>query len=353
MMQTAIGFGGPASGKQRDWKIQVDFLREAERLGVDIIWSAEAWGMDGVSTLGYLAAVTERVKLGTGILQVSARTPVMTAMTALALAAISDDRFILGLGVSGPQVVEGLHGVPFAQPLQRLAETVDIVRQAFAGEKIAYEGKHHVLPLPGGQGKSLRLAQPANDSIEIWLATLGPKALTYTGEAADGWVGTSFVPSAADATLGLVRAGAEAVGRNPDSIHYQAGGAVQFGDDLEALMVPRRPGVAFTLGAMGSATQNFYNDAYRRGGFAEEAKHVQQLWLDGRRDEATAAVPDQLVQETNFLGNTEQVTQRVRDYRNAGIDVLRIQPEGNDLAERLDSLGRVIDIVKTVNNERS
>ncbi len=352
-MQTAIAFGGPASGKQRDWKTQIDFLREAERLGVDIIWSAEAWGMDGVSTLGYLAAVTERVKLGTGILQISARTPVMTAMTALSLAAISGDRFILGLGVSGPQVVEGLHGVRFTQPLQRLTETVDIVRQAFAGEKIAYEGKHHVLPLPNGQGKSLRLAQPANDSIEIWLATLGPKALAYTGEAADGWVGTSFVPSAANATLGLVHAGAVASGRNPGSIRYQAGGAVQFGDDLETLIAPRRPGVAFTLGAMGSATQNFYNDAYRRGGFAEDARHVQQLWLAGRRDEAASAVPDQLVLETNFLGNTEQITQRVRDYRDAGIDVLRIQPEGADLTERLDSLGRIIDIVQSTNSECS
>ena len=351
-MRTAIAFGGAASGKRRDWELQVDFLREAERLGIDIIWSAEAWGMDGVSTLGYLAAVTERVQLGTGILQISARTPVMTAMTALSLAAISGDRFILGLGVSGPQVVEGLHGVRFAQPLRRLAETVDIVRQAFAGDKIAYQGQHHVLPLPNGQGKSIRLAQPANDTIEIWLATLGPKALAYTGQVADGWAGTSFVPSAADATLGLVRAGAQAAGRNPDEIHYQGGGAVQFGDDLASLIEPRRAGVAFTLGAMGSATQNFYNDAYQRGGYADEAKHVQQLWLAGRREEATAAVPDQLVLETNFLGTTEQVTQAVRTYSDAGITVLRVQPEGADLAQRLDSLGQIIDIVKAVNAEQ-
>ncbi len=353
MMQTAIAFGGPASGKQRDWEVQVDFLREAERLGVDIVWSAEAWGMDGVSTLGYLAAVTERVKLGSGILQISARAPVMTAMTALSLAAISGDRFILGLGVSGPQVVEGLHGVRFAQPLQRLRETVDIVRQAFAGEKIAYQGEHHVLPLPDGLGKSIRLAQPANDSIEIWLATLGPKALEYTGQIADGWAGTSFVPSAADATLGRVRAGATAAGRDADAIAYQAGGAVQFSDDLEALIEPRRPGVAFTLGAMGSATQNFYNDAYSRGGYADAAKHVQQLWLDGQREQAVAAVPDQLILETNFLGNTEQVTQAVRTYRDAGITVLGVQPEGADLAERLDSLGRIIDIVRAINAEET
>ena len=350
-MRTAIGFGGPASGKRRDWDEQVEFLQEAERLGVDIFWSAEAWGMDGVSTLAYLAAVTERAQLGTGILQISARTPVMTAMTALSLAAMTDDRFILGLGVSGPQVVEGLHGVRFADPLGRLRETVDIVRQAFAGEKINYEGRHHVLPLPDGQGKSLRLAQPSNDSIEIWLATLGPRSLRYTGEAADGWVGVCFVPSCPEATWGHVLEAASAAGRQPGSVACQAGGAVEFGDDLEALIAPRRPGIAFTLGAMGSATANFYNDAYRRGGFDEECRHVQRLWLDGDRAGAAAAVPDRLVTETNFLGTHAQVTDQVRAYRDAGVDVLRLQPEGATPADRLDTLAQMIDIVRAVSDE--
>ena len=350
-MKVAIGYGGPASGAKRDWDTQVEFLLEAERMGVDIIWSAEAWGMDGVTTLSYLAAVTKKVQLGTGILQISARAPVMTAMTALSLAAISDDRFILGLGVSGPQVVEGLHGVPFAKPLSRLKETVDIVRQAFAGEKISYQGKHHELPLPGGQGKSLRLAQRPNEQIPIWLATLGPKSLAYTGEVADGWVGTSFVPTGAEATLGHVQKAAELSGRKANSIEYQAGGAVQFGDDLEALLAPRRPGVAFTLGAMGSPTTNFYNDAYQRAGFEEEARHVQKLWIEKKREEATAAVPDELVLQTNFLGTKEQVTERVRAYKNAGITVLRVQPEGVDQQERLDSLGQIVDIVADLNEE--
>lgn len=351
-MRVSIGYGGAASGKKNDWQNQVEFLREAEQMGVDIFWSAEAWGMDGVSSLAYLAAVTDRVQLGTGILQISARAPVMTAMTALSMAAISDNRFILGLGVSGPQVVEGLHGVPFAKPLGRLRETVDIVRQAFAGEKIAYNGEHHQLPLPGGQGKSLRLAQPPNDQIPIWLATLGPRSLAYTGEAADGWAGTSFVPSGADATLGHVVQGAVDAGRDPSEIEYQAGGAVQFGDDLDELMGPRRPGVAFSLGAMGSATKNFYNDAYRRGGFEEDARRIQQLWLDGRRDEAAAAVPDELVQQTNFLGTPTQVTERVRAYREAGITVLQVQPEGADRQARLDNLGQIVDIVREVTAEQ-
>ncbi len=347
-MKVAIGFGGAASGRTREWEDTVDFLREAEHMGVDILWSAEAWGMDGVTSLAYLAAATERVQLGTGILQISARTPVMTAMTALSMAAISDDRFILGLGVSGPQVVEGLHGVPFARPLARMSETVDIIRQAFAGERISYQGEHHHLPLPGGQGKALRLAQPANDQIPIWLATLGPASLRYTGEAADGWVGTCFVPTGASATLGHVIDAARSAGRDPDQLSYQAGGAVQFGDDLEALIAPRRAGIAFTLGAMGSATTNFYNDAYARGGFADACREVQSLWLDGRRDDAAAAVPDELVLQTNFLGTIEQVTDRVHAYHRAGINVLRVQPEGTTAQERLDTLGQVVDIVRGV-----
>jgi len=348
-MKISIAFGGPASGKKRDWDTQVEFLREAEQMGVDIIWSAEAWGMDGVSTLAYLAAVTKEVQLGTGILQISARTPVMTAMTALSMAAISDDRFILGLGVSGPQVVEGLHGIPFHQPLTRLRETVDIVRQAFAGEKITYEGSHHVLPRPGGEGKALRLAQPANEQIPIWLATLGPKSLEYTGQVADGWAGTSFVPTGAAATIGHVQQGALAAGRDPSSIEYQAGGAVQFGDDTERLLAPRRQGVAFTLGAMGSATTNFYNAAYSRGGFEADARRVQQLWVDGQREQAIEAVPDELILQTNFLGSIAEVTERVRVYQEAGISVLRVQPEGVDMQERLDSLGGIVDIVRSLN----
>lgn len=351
-MKVSIAYGGPASGQKRDWDRQVDFLREAEQMGVDIIWSAEAWGMDGISTLAYLAAVTKRVQLGTGILQISARTPAMTAMTALSMAAISGDRFILGLGVSGPQVVEGLHGVKFKQPLTRLRETVDIVKQAFTGEKITYGGSHHVLPLPGGEGKALRLAQPANDEIPIWLATLGPKSLEYTGEVADGWVGTSFVPSAPQATIGYIQAGAGRAGRDPNSLDYQAGGAVQFGEDIDQLVAPRRSGVAFTLGAMGSPTTNFYNDAYRRAGFEEEALKVQRLWITGDREKAAQLVPIELILQTNFLGSVSQVTERVRAYRDAGVTVLRVQPEGADAQERLDSLGGIVDIVRTLNRER-
>lgn len=344
-MLTSIHVGGPA-GSRDTWNDTVTLVREAERLGVDMVWSAEAWGADAVSPLGYLAAVTERVTLGTSIMQISARSPAMAAMTALTLARMTDNRFILGLGVSGPQVVEGLHNTRFAQPLARLREYVSIVRSAFAGEKINHQGEHYQLPMPDGPGKSLRLAFEPNPNIPIWLATLGPKSLAFTGEAADGWAGTAFVPSGAANTIGLVREAAKRSGR--DHLAYEAGGAVCFGDDLDALMEPRRPGIAFTLAAMGSPTQNFYNDAYSRAGYAEAAARVRELYLSGDRRGAAAAIPAELILETNFLGDTAAVTERVQAYADAGITVLRCQPEGDTFDERLDVLGQLVDITKAI-----
>ncbi len=349
-MRTAVGVGGAASGKE-DWQQQVDFITEAEKLGVDYCWSAEAWGQDCLTTLAYLAAVTDRIKLGTGIMQVSARAPSMAAMSAMTMSTISDGRFVLGLGVSGPQVVEGLTGQPFARPLERLREYVDILRLAFAGEKLVYDGNQYVLPRPGGQGKALRLAQPADDRIPVYLATLGPKALELTGAVADGWVGTSFVPEAGGALLDSIRQGAESAGRSMADIDVQVGGSVRFGDDLDELMEPHRAGTAFSLGAMGSPTTNFYNEAYRRAGFEEACIEVQQLWVDGRRDEAIAAVPDELVLQTNLLGDDDSVAARIRAYRDAGVDTLRLAPAGRTLDERVATLGRALDLVKRVSQE--
>ncbi len=345
-MKVSIGVGGAASGRQRDFERQVEYVVEAEKLGVDAVWTAEAWGHDAIAPLAFLAARTERIRLGTGIMQISARTPSMTAMTALTMAAISGDRFLLGLGASGPQVVEGLQGTRFRAPLSRMRETVDIVRLAFAGEKLAYEGSHHRLPLPGGEGKALRLAQPGNPNIPIYLATLGPRALEYTGAEADGWLGTSFTPAGAAAHLDFLRRGAESAGRSLDDIDLQAGGTVAFGDDLDALVAPLKPGMAFTLGAMGSPTTNFYNDAYRRGGWEEDAGEVQRLWVAGRRDEAAARVPDRMVVEANLLGDEATVRARIAAYRDAGITTLRVQPAGADMAGQLETLGRTMDIVR-------
>ena len=343
-MKVSIGIGGAASNAQRDFQEHVAFVTEAEKLGVDAAWSAEAWGQDAVTPLAYLAARTERIRLGTGIMQISARTPSMTAMTALSLAAISGDRFLLGLGVSGPQVVEGLQGRPFRAPLTRLRETVDIVRLAFAGERIRYDGKHHRLPLPGGEGKALRLAQGANPNIPIYLATLGPKALVYTGEAADGWLGTSFVPNAADAHLAHIRQGAEAAGRSMRDIDIQVGGTVGFGD-AEELAAPLKMGLAFTLGAMGSASTNFYNDAYKRSGWESVAREAQALWVAGRRDAAVQAIPTEMVLAGNLLGSEADVRERLAAYRDAGVTTIRLSPVGRDLTERLDTLGRTMALL--------
>ena len=344
-MKVSISIGGAASGGRRDFDEQVAYVMEAERLGVDAVWSAEAWGQDAVTPLAYLAAKTERIRLGAGIMQISARTPSMTAMTALTLATVSGDRFILGLGASGPQVVEGLQGRPFKAPLTRMKETLEIVRLAFAGEKLAYEGRYHQLPLPGGEGKALRLAQPANPNIPIYLATLSPKSLRYTGVAADGWLGTSFTPEHADAHLDHIAQGAAEAGRPMGDIDIQVGGAVAFGDDLEALVEPLKPGIAFSLGAMGSPTTNFYNDAYRRGGWADAAQAVQRLWVQGKRAEAVASVPSRMVEEVNLLGDEDQVRARVETFRKAGVTTLRVQPAGADLEARLETLGRVMDMV--------
>ena len=345
-MKVSIGIGGAASGRRRDFDDQVEFVVEAEKLGVDTVWTAEAWGQDAIAPLAYLAAKTERIKLGTGILQISARTPSMTAMTALTLATISNDRFILGLGASGPQVVEGLQGRPFKAPLTRMRETIEIIKLAFAGEKLAYDGIYHQLPLPGGEGKALRLAQPSNDNIPIYLATLGPKTLEYTGAVADGWLGTSFTPEHADAHLEHIRRGAEAAGRSLLDIDIQVGGTVAFGDDLDALVEPLKPGVAFTLGAMGSPKTNFYNAAFRRGGWEDVATEVQQLWVDGKREEAAAKVPGEMVRQANLLGDEATVRARVQAYKDAGVTTLRVQPMGEGLAGKLETLGRVIDMAR-------
>jgi F420-dependent oxidoreductase-like protein len=345
-MKVSIGIGGAASGSQRDFDEQVDYVVEAEKLGVDAVWSAEAWGHDAISPLAYLAARTSRIRLGTGIMQISARVPAMIAMTALTMASISNDRFILGLGASGPQVVEGLQGRPFKAPLTRMKETVEIIKLAFAGEKIEYHGRYHELPLPGGQGKALRLSQPGNANIPIYLATLGPRALEYTGAAADGWLGTSFTPEHAAAHLDYLRRGAEGAGRSLVDIDIQVGGTVAFGDDLEALVEPLKPAMAFTLGAMGSATTNFYNDAFKRGGWDAAAREVQRLWIAGRRPEAIAKVPPEMVIQANLLGDTEMVRNRIRIFRDAGVTTLRVNPQGRDLAEKLATLGRVIELVQ-------
>ncbi len=349
-MRIAIGVGS-AYYDGSNWEEIVELVCHADRIGVDVAWSAEAWGMETIAPLAYLAALTERIQLGTGIMQISARTPSMTAMTALSMARITGDRFLLGLGVSGPQVVEGLHGVAFAKPLSRLREYVDVVQMGLRGERLAYEGEHVVLPRPGGEGKALRLSMPPKPDLPIYLATLGPKSLEFTGEVASGWLGTSFIPEAAEVSFSHLRTGAERSGRSLSDLDLQVGGAFDIDDDIDAAIERHRPRLAFSLGAMGSASTNFYNDAYSRAGWADTAAEVRSLWVDGKKDLAIAAVPDDFVLASSLIGDEAMVRERVRAHADAGITTLRIGVSGQTLADQIAHLERAVDLIRTATDD--
>ena len=323
----------------------VEFAVEAERLGLDVCWVAEAWGADAPSPLGYLAARTETMLLGSGVIQVGTRSPVTIAQTAMTLAHLSGGRFLLGLGVSGPQVMEGLHGIPFGHPLRRMRETVEIVRAVFTGEKVTYAGRHYDLPLPGS--KPMRVSLPPV-SVPVYLATLSPKMLELTGEIADGWLGTSFVPERADAYLGYLDAGLTRTGRTRADLDICQGAEINLVDeaDLAATLASRKKELAFSLGGMGSATANFYHDAYSRQGWAEVAARVRERWQAGDRDGAAALVTDEMVLATTLIGTEDMVRARLATWREAGVDTVRLYPAGDTLAARLDTLGRGIDLVR-------
>jgi F420-dependent oxidoreductase-like protein len=350
-VKLAIDLGAPYS-PSTPWETQIAYVVEAERLGVDFVWTAEAWGYDAVTPLAYLAAKTSRIRLGTGILQIGSRTPAMIAMTAMTMSALSQDRFILGLGVSGPQVMEGWHGVRFARPLQRIREVIDIVRMITRGERLTYAGEIYQLPLPGGEGKALVSAARPCPQLPIYLATLGPKNLELTGELANGWLGTSFIPEHARMFFDSIERGARRAGRSLADLDLQVNaGVVDFSDDVERLIAPRKPGLAFTLGAMGSRQHNFYNEVYQRAGYAELAKKAQDLWLNHQREAAVALIPDELVLRTNLIGTKEMVRERLRVHQQAGVTTLHVAPEGNTLDERLTILGQLIELVNQVNAE--
>lgn len=343
-MKVSVSVGSACYDGSR-WEDLVAYVAAAERLGASTVWSAEAWGMDAVASLGYLAAVTDRIRLGSGIMQISARTPAATAMTALSLAQLSGDRFSLGLGVSGPQVVEGLHGAEFADPVGRLREYIEIVRMGLRGDRLAYEGRHYVLPRPGGEGKALRSSVPPRPDLPIHLATLGPRSLELTGELADGWLGTSFIPEQASVMLDPIRRGAERAGRAFSDIEIEVNAHLAVSDDVESLIGIAKFGMAFSLGAMGSATTNFYNNAYSRAGFADVADRVRRLWVDGDKDAAIAAVPDEMVLSAYLIGTESMVRDRIRAYRDAGVTTLRLGPSGSTAAEQIEHLEMAVDLI--------
>jgi len=348
-MEVAIQLGIGYSAAS-DWNALVTYALEAERLGASTVWSAEAWNQDAVTPLGYLAARTSTIRLGTGIVQTGTRTPALLAMTALTLAQMSRDRFVLGLGTSGPQVIEGWHGLAFEPAVQRMREVVEIVRLVSRGERLVFDGRVYQLPRPGGAGKALRSGIEPR-SIPIYLATLGPKSLALTGELADGWAGTTFMPEHADVFLGPMRAGAERAGRSLADLDLQASAIVHITDDVERAVTKRKSALAFQIGAMGSREHNFYKASFARAGYGAEVDVVQDLWLAGQRDAAAHAVPDELVSRSNLIGTAEMVTDRIRRYRDAGITTLSLNPAGATTTGRVDTLAHAIDLVREVSSE--
>ena len=334
-----------------DWDSAVRYAREAERLGVYSFWSAEAWGHDGITPLAYLAGKTETIKLGTGIIQGGTRTPALVGMTAMTLQSMSGGRFMLGLGTSGPQVVEGWHGVPFAGAVSRLKETAEIVRIVCNGERLVYNGRHYTLPLPGGEGKAIRSGAPPTEPPAIYFASLGPRSLRMCGAIGDGWLGTSFIPETADVFLDDIRAGAESAGRSLDEIDLEAAAGIEFTDDVEEAAARHARGIAFTLGAMGSAKTNFYNDAFCRQGWDDAAKEVQRLWVSGERDLARERVPVELALKVNMIGNDADVLDRLRVYRDAGINTIRAGIAGDTVNDRIANLERFMHLVGQLNGE--
>lgn len=316
----------------------------AEALGYSVVWAAEAYGSDAPTLLSWIGARTSRIDVGSAIMQIPGRTPAMTAMTAATLDHLTEGRFRLGLGVSGPQVSEGWHGVRFAKPLGRTREYVDIVQTALRRERVAYDGEHFTLPLPDGPGKALKIMlHPYRPDIPVYLASVGPKNLELTGEVADGWLAIFFAPEHAAVSLDPLRAGLERAGRAASEFDVVPTVPVVVGDDLEACAGPLRAYTALYVGGMGSREQNFYNALARRMGFEDAAAQIQELYLDRQHREAAAAVPFDLVDQTALIGPVERITDRLHAYAEAGVTTLSVATYSETHAERAATLRTVAE----------
>ena len=311
-------------------------VEHADRIGIDSVWAAEAYGSDAVTVLSYLAAKTERIKLASGILQMPARTPANTAMTAMTLDALSGGRLLLGLGLSGPQVVEGWHGVAYGKPLGRTREYVEIVRKAIAREApLEFTGEHYTIPYTGegatGLGKPLKsILHPVRSRIPIYLAAIGPKNVQLTAEIADGWLPIFYSPEREDIYNEHLDKGFAGAGRDGSDFDIAASVMVAAGDDVEACRDQLRPFLALYIGGMGARGRNFYNDLATRYGFGEAAATIQDLYLDGRKDEAAAAVPDELVDEVALVGPVDRIVDRLAAWKESRVGTMVLgtyQPE--------------------------
>jgi F420-dependent oxidoreductase-like protein len=331
----------------QDARDGVALAREADRLGYAVAWAAEAYGSDVVTVLTWVAAQTDRIDVGSGIMQIPGRSPAMTAMTAASLDALSNGRFRLGIGVSGPQVSEGWHGVRYDKPLARTREYVDVVRRALTRERLTAPGPHYPLPLPDGPGKALKLiVHPVRDSIPIYLAAVGPKNLELTGEIADGWLAVFYSPEHAGEHLGALRAGREKAGLAMDGFDVVPTVPVSIGDDPVACADPIRPYAALYVGGMGSREQNFYNALARRMGYDAAAQQIQDRYLAHDYAGAMAAVPYEFVDQTSLLGPPERIAERLAAFAESGVTTLSIALGGGSVEERCGVLRTVAEALE-------
>ncbi|MDQ6915823.1 MAG: LLM class F420-dependent oxidoreductase [Actinomycetota bacterium] len=327
---------------------QLHLVREAERLGFDSVWAAEAYGSDAATVLAWLAAQTERIAVCSAIFQMPARSPAMTAMTAATLDQLSGGRFRLGIGPSGPQVAEGWHGQRFARQLQRTREYVDVVRMALARERVEYHGETLEVPLPDGPGKALKMTiAPVQERVPIYLAAIGPKNVALAGEIADGWLPVLFSPEHVAEFRPRLEEGAARAGRALDGGFDVAPTVnVLIGDDVEAARDAMRPILALYVGGMGSRERNFYNRLVRRYGFEDAAREVQDLYLEGRKVEAGAGLPAELIDLVTLCGPRDAVRERLRVYRDAGVGTLSVSPMVFEAEAQREQLRAVAELAE-------
>jgi F420-dependent oxidoreductase-like protein len=328
---------------------QLAIVQEAERLGYDSVWTAEAYGSDAATILAWLAGQTTTIKLGSGIFQMPGRSAAMTAMTAATIDQLSDGRMLLGIGSSGPQVSEGWHGVRFAQQLQRTREYIEVVRKALARERLEYHGQTIELPLPDGPGKALKLTiAPVQADMPIYLAAIGPKNTALAGEVADGWMPTLLSPEHLPLLRESLDEGAARAGRSLERFDIAPTVNVNITDDVEGARDAVRPFMALYVGGMGSRDKNFYNMLVRRYGFEDAAREVQDLYLEGKKDEAAAALPDELIDMVSLVGPADRVRERLRAYADAGVGTLGVSPMAWTRDERIRQLQLVAELAEDV-----
>jgi F420-dependent oxidoreductase-like protein len=329
-------------------------VAEMEKAGLDLVWVAEAYGFDAPSLMGYLAALTERVEIGSGILPIYTRTPTLLAMTAAGVDALSGGRFHLGLGASGPQVIEGWHGIAYDAPLGRTREIIAVCRKVWAREApLTHEGRYYHMPLPEGEGTGLGkplkiIAHPVRPRIPVWVAALGDKNVAMTAELADGWLPMMFIPERASEVWGAALDAGRAK-RDPSlgPLMIAGGGllAIGEGDDVVALRDLARPNLALYIGGMGARGRNFYNDLACRYGYEKEAAEIQDLYLSGRKKEAAAAVPEEILRLTSLCGPAGWVAERVAAFREAGVTHLQVAPVPTGDQTPADLIGQLRDLV--------